>query len=112
MTELDDFQKEVVLTAMKKMFQGSHFSICDLDKCLKITGTIPDKKDYDSLHALHCVDWKDMSPGLRQAVLERTVSMLSSDRFDLSALEMRFNNNLKCFEVQLPKAKGILSIFK
>jgi len=39
---MDELQKEAVITAIKKMFRGSHFSICDVDKCLKITESIPD----------------------------------------------------------------------
>ena len=93
------------------MFQGSHFNICDLDKCLRITGTIPNKQDYDSLSALHCVDWSAMSPQLRQGVLEKTVSMLSSESFDLSVLDMALNEDKKVFELQKPKIKGILSVF-
>lgn len=108
---MDDFQKEVVLTAMRKMFQGFHFSICDVDNCLQITKTIPIKQDYDSLRALHCVHWSEMSPKLRQAVLEKTVSMLSSESFDLSILELAFNDDKKIFEIKQPKAKGLLSLF-
>ncbi len=87
---MDDFQKEEVLTSLRKMFKGKYFSICDIDKCLEITGTIPNKKDYDWLNALHCVEWSVMSSQLRQLVLEKTVSMLSSESFDLSILELTY----------------------
>jgi hypothetical protein len=100
---MDIFEKESVLTAMKKMFKGSHFNICDVDKCLKITGSIPNQRDYNALAALHCVNWSEMSPELRRAVLEKTVTMLSSEGFDLSALEMIFNEKQKVFE--LPRKK-------
>ena len=55
---------------MKHMFEGSHFSICDIDKCLKITGAVPNRKDYEALSALHCVNSSEMSKGLREQVLE------------------------------------------
>ena len=102
---MDDFTKEVVLTAMKKMFQGSHFSICDIDKCLKLTGSIPNGQDYNALDALHCVYWKDMSPDLRKAVLDKTITMFSCEGFDLSSLEMMFNEDKKIFELKQPKKK-------
>jgi hypothetical protein len=109
---MDNFQKEVVLTAMRKMFQGLHFSICTVDNCLKITGAIPTKKDYDALSALHCVTWSEMSPQLRQTVLEKTVEILSSDSFNLSILELVFNESNKVFEIPKIKSKSLLSIFK
>jgi len=100
---MNDFQKEVIIAAMKKMFQGTHFSICDLDKCLKITGAIPDCEDYDALSALHCVNWSNMSPELRQAVYKKTISMLSEEGFDLSVINLMFNKEKNIFE--LPKKK-------
>jgi len=102
---MEDFIKEVVLTAMKKMFQGSHFSICDVDRCLKLTGSIPNGQDYDALSALHCINWRDMAPNLRETVFEKTVAMLSCDGFDLSTLEMMFNEKQKVFELKQPKKK-------
>lgn len=97
---MNEFQKEVVITAMRKMFRGTHFSICDLDKCLQITRTIPNKMEYDSLSALHCVNWSEMSPQLRQMVLEKTVAMLSSESFDLQILDLAFNEERKVFEIK------------
>jgi hypothetical protein len=102
---MDDFSKEAVIAAMTKMFRGSHFSICDVDKCLKITGGIPNSSDYDALSALHCVHWSDMSPQLRQQVLEKTVGMLSCAGFDLSVLDMVFNEDEKVFQLNAHKKK-------
>lgn len=100
---MDNFQKAAVVTAMKKMFKGSHFSICDVDKWLKITGAIPNQQDYETLSALHCVYWNEMSSELRQMVFDKTIEMLSCEGFDLSVLDMTFNNEKKVFE--LPKQK-------
>ena len=88
---------------MKKMFKGSYFSICDVDKCLKITGSIPDQRDYDTLSALHCVNWSEMSRDLREIVLEKTIAMISNDGFDLSVLDLMFNEQKNVFD--LPKKK-------
>ena len=102
---MDDFQKEVVLTALKKMFQDSSFNICTIDRCLKISGAIPTAKDYDSLSALHCISWKDMSLDLRTAVFKKTINIFSQEGFDLSVLEMAFNKERNVFELKQPKKK-------
>ncbi len=99
---MDDFTKEVVLTALKDMFQSSSYSICTVDKCLKLTRSIPGG-DYNALSALHCVKYQDMSPGLRKSVFEKTIAMLSLEGFDLTALEMEFDQNQGCW--QTPKKR-------
>jgi hypothetical protein len=105
MNELSAFEKEVVITGMKHMFQGTHFSICDLDKLIKITGGIPNAKDYNALSALHCVSWAAMSPELRETVMEKAVALLSSEGFNIDELELHFNDEQKVFE--MPQKKGL-----
>ncbi len=105
---MDEFEKESVIAAMKKMFNGSHFSICDVDKCLKVTGSVPDSRDYNALSALHCVHWSEMSSELRDGVLEKTIAMLSNRGLDLSALEMVFNEGQDAFEIAKKKKWRLL----
>jgi hypothetical protein len=54
----------VAKTALKKMVEQGYFCICTIDKVLKISGGIPDPRDYQMLSALHCVHYKDMPPTL------------------------------------------------
>ena len=61
---MDDIQKMAATAALQKMMADGYISICTIDKILKMTGGIPDRKDYDVLHMLHCVSFKDMSPEL------------------------------------------------
>ena len=100
---MDAFTKETVLAALSKMFTGGYFDICTIDKCLKLTRSIPNGHDYDCLSALHCVHWKDMSPDLRKTVFDTTIKMMLCDGFDLSALEMIFDEEKKVFELHEPK---------
>ncbi len=100
---MNDFQKEAVITALKHMFKGTHFSICDIDKCLKITKTIPNQIDYEALSALHCIHWSEMSPELRKLVLDKTIKMLSSDSFDLSIIDMAFDKKSEVFKIKEKK---------
>ena len=54
----------VAKTALKKMMEQGYFCVCTIDKVLKITGGIPDPRDYQMLNALHCIHYKDMPPTL------------------------------------------------
>lgn len=84
---LDTFHQQAATVALKKMFQGEHFSICDLDSIVKLLGCIPDKKDYEALRCLHCVNWSDMSPDLRGEVLKRVIKIMQSVGFDTEVLD-------------------------
>lgn len=64
----DELKLLAVSTSLKKMFAGSHFSICTLDEAIKTLGCIADADAYRILRALHCVDWKDMPTALRNEV--------------------------------------------
>ena len=98
---LDSFQMQAATIALKKMFEGKHFSICDLDNLIKLIGCIPNKKDYDALHCLHCVEWNDMPPDLRAGVLERVVSIVQSVGFDTSVLDGKILKSVQYMK-QLP----------
>ena len=64
-----DLQKEIAITAINKMMKSTYFSICALDKAAKVLGmTVHNSQAYHSLHALHCVDFYDMSPNIRNAI--------------------------------------------
>ena len=56
---------EIIRVKLKTMMAGGHLSICVVDELLKLTGGIPDARTYNRLRALHCVNFKDMTPALR-----------------------------------------------
>lgn len=84
---MEDIQKQVVKIALKKLFTAKNFSICDIDKCLKISQIIPNKKDYDTMSALHCIDYSDMNKDVQQWLLHAVEEMFMGSGFDLSFLD-------------------------
>lgn len=61
---MDEIQMMAAKAALQKMIKDGHISICTIDQILKMTGGIPDRRDYEILHTLHCVSFKDMQPEL------------------------------------------------
>ncbi len=86
---MDDIKSMVIKTALKKMMDDGHFSICTIDSILKITGGIPDSHDYDMLHALHCVNYKIMPAELLKELPVLIGKVLNSEgiKLDYSILD-------------------------
>lgn len=77
-----------VLTSLNKMMRSGHFSICTVDAAIKVLGTVPDRRAYDILRPLHCIDWSDMPAEVREAVpklIERCISV-PAYQFQLTAV--------------------------
>ena len=90
---MNEFQIMAAKTTLKNMFDGKrYFDICTVDKLLKLTGCIPNAKDYQALSALHCVHWMDMEPELRQMVMLKTLQMFEHSGFDMKVIENVFLN--------------------
>ena len=83
---MTEFEKQAVAIALKKMFQGSHFNICTVDQCLKITGAIPPSADYNALSALHCVHWSDMPASFRDEVFVKTLELFRHSGFQIDQI--------------------------
>ncbi len=93
---MNEFQREAAITALKVMFESTYFDICTVDKCIKLSGCVPpDRKDYQALHALHCVHFSDMSRNLRNMVLAKTMQIFESPKFDTEVLGALFKTNSK-----------------
>lgn len=91
MADLSDFQKECVRLALVRMFKtDSYFNICAVDDCLKLTGAVPPRAEYDALRTLHCVHFREMTPAMRQMVAERTCALFDYPGFDLPQLDRAF----------------------
>lgn len=78
--------------ALKKMFTQSHFSICTIDSCLKLTGVIPNKDIYKIMHTVHCVDFKEMDEDFRQWIFEQSILMFQQNGFDFHKFEILDKN--------------------
>jgi hypothetical protein len=92
MTILNQFQQLAATVALKKLFAGNYFSICDLDTLMKLTGAVAPTKDYQALQCLHCVHWGDMSPELRNMVMQKVVDIVQNIGFDTEILNGRLLN--------------------
>jgi hypothetical protein len=75
-------------TALKKLVQGSHFSICTLDAIIKMMDVKPDREAYSILQTLHCVDYNQMRPELLQALPDLIVTVLGSPSFEASRVNI------------------------
>jgi len=67
---MTEFQRQTVVLALKDLAEDSVFSICTIDKCLKVAG-IPRPPNYDTLRAMHCVDYGKMPRGYREELLKQ-----------------------------------------
>ena len=75
----NDIDMSVLATLLNKMFhKNQHFSVCDLDKAIKLVGCVPPQRDYDRLQALHCVDYSDMAPLLREQFPDMVMRCLNA----------------------------------
>ena len=65
---MDDIQIMAARAALQKMAKDGYFSICTIDNILRMSGGVPDSKDYQTLRTLHCVSFSDMPPELRRGL--------------------------------------------
>lgn len=75
---LPEFQQLAAAAAIRKLFSNRHFNVCDLDAIAQVLGVkhLMQGADYDALHALHCVDWRDMGPRLTQLTRDKCLQLL------------------------------------
>ena len=111
---MDEIQKQVVKIALKKLFTQKHFSICDIDRCLKISQIIPNKTDYNTMSALHCIDYSDMNKEVQDWLLTAVEEMFMGTGFDLSFLEPKTESKIETINAILieekPKRAGFLRL--
>lgn len=77
-------QIEVVKLALKKMMSRGHLDITTIDDILKKTGGVPGREDYDTLRMLHCVNFMDYTPKLRDEFPTLLRRVLESPGMNLS----------------------------
>ncbi len=84
----DVFKKQTVITSLKHMFKGSHFDICNIDKCLKVLNIDPPDSEILPLRSIHCVHWSEMEPKFKQEVFIRTLRLFIHQGFDLEQVDI------------------------
>lgn len=85
---INPLQMECIRTALRVMWDKGYFDICTIDNILKVTGGIPDRKNYDALRLLHCVHFKDMSRNLRLELPRMVQLVVESEPMPTLTLEM------------------------
>lgn len=84
---MDTFAAESIRLCLKKMFRpGGWFCIIDLQQCLKIAQIEAPAHEIETLRALHCIHWSEMTPEMRVEVKRRVLTLFSLPETDLSDL--------------------------
>lgn len=91
MSELTTFEKEAIRLALVRMFRaGGHFDICVVRDMCSLAGVIPPQRTMDALHTLHCVNWSEMTPAMRDETAKVVLGLFDHAGFDLPTLAESF----------------------
>lgn len=94
---IEEFHRMAVEAGIKKMLEGKHFSICDLEAALVITGGQMSKRDQAAFRAIHCMDWADMSPELRKMTFDKIMEVLNAEPFfNLECIPAKLAERFAC----------------
>ena len=66
--DINSLKLQAASTALTKILQAKHFSICDIDSIAKLMGCATGNEAYKILNTLHCVHYSDMPSELRQNI--------------------------------------------
>jgi hypothetical protein len=78
MNELTEWQKLIAAQALKALFQNKHFDITALDSIAKTIGTNGGGRLRDELRTLHCMDYADMHPEIRDQLPAKVCEYLQA----------------------------------
>jgi len=84
---MNEFHRRAAIISLKTMFASNHFSICTIDNIIKLTGCLPDPRDYQALRALHCVNWIDMGAEMRNLVMMKVGQIFEQPGLDTRMLD-------------------------
>lgn len=75
------FESAVIKQALDKLFNKSrYFDICSLDDIGRMLGVNPNKHpNYKYLRALHCINYGDLDPVIKQELPQRVFECLRPD---------------------------------
>lgn len=80
-------KSDALRLGLRRIFTSDHFSICDLDKLLRIANVHPPAEIYDSLNAMHCVHYNTMSDGTKARVYAAVLSLFAIETFNLELID-------------------------
>lgn len=64
-----DLQIQAIAHSLQEMLQpNKHFSICTIDKCIKICKVHISAERYNIYSSMHCVNWRDMTEDFRMSL--------------------------------------------
>jgi hypothetical protein len=78
MIELSEWQKLVAAQAIKDLFAEKHFNICKLEAIAKTIGVQCGGRLHEELRCLHCKDYADMHPSIREMLPQKVCEYLQS----------------------------------
>lgn len=62
----ENIKGQVTLSAMKHMFESSHFSVCKVDELAKQNDIVFEQEHKDLFNTLHCVNFSEMTQETRE----------------------------------------------
>lgn len=87
----DQDKRSIVSKLLKDMWTGHHFSICEVDKCLKILD-LQRPVVYDEWSKMHCINWKDMPSGIPEKIMTSVIQELTKVNMN-SLIDHAFRNS-------------------
>ena len=102
--DLNDLRKLAAMTSLNKLMKQRHFDICTVRDVGDLLGIpVRNTEEYKILQTLHCVDYSEMPPQLRDAIPSMVKKIL-----ELPAI-YRFNESDFTPEVvELPQWKKLM----
>ena len=71
----EKFKGQATLSALKRMFEGGHFSVCTVERMAKLNDVEIDSETHDYFHTLHCVIFADMTQESREFLFAKCVDL-------------------------------------
>jgi len=85
----DNLKKGIILASIQKMFGDNTFNICTIDNCSALSKPKRKPAQYVELNALHCVNWKDMTPTVYAFIVEAVEDIFQIKVFKEKPTERR-----------------------
>lgn len=100
---MTSFEAQALEVALRQMFKPEgYLNICTIRDGLKLAGIVPPQREYDALHLLHCVSWREMTPAVRDEAARLIVTWFAMPEFDPFARVIPLQR-------QTPPKRGLLA---
>jgi hypothetical protein len=76
----DHNAKEIAVFALNKMMRGKHFNICTIRDVADILNIRPSEPAFSKLRAMHCVDFDEMPPSIKNSIPRLIVECLGGEQ--------------------------------